>query len=73
MASPIDFAYRLASIGLVGNMNIKGFIIVLPTGLGLPIGFDRISWKLHHSRSFFLAIRAYRLASIGLVGNNRNR
>ena len=42
-------AYRLASIGLVGNDSD-----LESTGApfnGLPIGFDRISWKLELGRS----------------------
>ena len=39
-------AYRLASIGLVGNVPRWRTVVPAPFG-GLPIGFDRISWKLH--------------------------
>ena len=36
-------AYRLASIGLVGNAAINRNLLLMPC---LPIGFDRIGWKL---------------------------
>ena len=39
----LAMAYRLASIGLVGN-KLDSSILFL-TILSLPIGFDRISWK----------------------------
>ena len=41
-------------------------------GISLPIGFDRISWKLLQYLVFdpsYTTEVAYRLASIGLVGN----
>ena len=62
------FAYRLASIGLVGNIDISE-IVTSECG-SLPIGFDRIGWKLKlHWLSWQVVNDAYRLASIGLVGN----
>ena len=62
-------AYRLASIGLVGNL-----FHLQPSWFfsleRLPIGFDRIGWKLLPShRVIIIDNTAYRLASIGLVGN----
>ena len=43
LSLPTYTAYRLASIGLVGNLqvNLSGIV----TRDGLPIGFDRIGWK----------------------------
>ena len=37
--------------------------------LGLPIGFDRISWKRAVGKISGVSGMAYRLASIGLVEN----
>ena len=39
-------AYRLASIGLVGNLLVIILSVSRQGVRGLPIGFDRISWKL---------------------------
>ena len=74
-------AYRLASIGLVGNLfwcyytffhfSSQFLEFQKPLNDRLPIGFDRISWK--PIAAFIDASKreaeAYRLASIGLVGN----
>ena len=60
-------AYRLASIGFVGNQDQA--IQKFPFFNGLPIGFDRIGWKLPSDVSSEINNWAYRLASIGLVEN----
>ena len=65
-----SWAYRLASIGLDGNLNdeLEMWEKIFE---GLPIGFDRIRWKLEDIlREAGVAGRAYRLASIGLDGNS---
>ena len=60
----------MASIGLVGNAITNTSVDAIPKK-SLPIGFDRIRWKLDRMVSVANPVMAYRLALIGLVGNCR--
>ena len=62
-----SLAYRLASIGLVGNLRLSTRITCVLV-ICLPIGFDWIRWKpFSMGLQTILTSQAYRLASIGFT------
>ena len=66
-------AYRLASIGLVGNSVIAVTLIGIPSSLTDWLRSDWLETYPNGYNIDLLSHYAYRLASIGLVGNSESK